>query len=270
MIEKRIRRPKARIDALVSLLEDEDRHVSTLAMEQLLMHGEADSLVAELQESHNPVLRGRVHQMGSILRMRRERSVFIDKVNAGELTLWEGVQQINAQYDPRYMESQVSVVMNELAEKMPQKITSRRLADFMRNEQFSYPGEDVLGADLYLAEDVVTNRVGAPVLLAVVARELAASRGWRTTVVLHRGKHSLQDRRGNLIEPGRDWKVSPVTRQDKQLHTCSHRDVWLTILCQLCLSSLQEGRLLAIHRVGSILSKLCGGEFQQLPFPLGS
>lgn len=258
------------INALVNLLEDDDRQVSTLAMERLLaMDQDADGLVAELQESQNPVLRGRIHQLGAILKLRRERAGFIQSVQEESLPLWQGILQINYQYNPRFESSEVETIIRGMVAKLPPRLNAVKLAAFMRNEGFTYAGEDVLGADLYMVEDVLIQRVGAPILLAVIARQLSLAQNLDCSIVLYKGKHCLVDDQLNLIETGEDWRVGRLQKENR-VHACSDRDIWLTVLAQLFLAALLEGRLQAIHRVGTILSKLCGGSSQDLPFPLGS
>jgi hypothetical protein len=258
------------IDALVNLLEDEDRHVSTAAMEELLRRdGEVDHVVAEFQEADNPVLRSRIHQIGNVLKLRRARDIFISNVGDASVDLWEGLLQINYQFNPRMSRRDVDQFLEELAGRLPRRLTSVRMAAFMRNENFTFTKEDVLGADLYLPEDVLLQRVGSPILLAVVTQQLGERRSWHASIVLHKGRHCLIDSNCNLVEPAEGWRVTRLTNNDK-LHPCTNRDIWFTVLAQLFLSALQEGRLQAIHRVGSILSRLCGGNFGQLPFPLGS
>jgi len=257
------------LEALVNLLEDEDTHISTLAMEQLLRHQDAETLVAELQEASSPVLRTRIHQLGNILNIRRARTQFIARVEGSGISLWEGLQQINYQYNPRMNQAAVDTMMGELQERLPEELNTAKLTAFMRGENFSYTGEDILGADLYLVEDVLAQRVGAPIILSVIARQLGRHAGWNSTVVLFKGKHCLLDPRGHLIEPAENWRITRLPRHDN-LHPCGNKEIWLTVLCQLYLSAMLEGRLLAIHRVGSILAKLCSGEFRNLPFPLGS
>lgn len=258
------------ISALLNLLEDEDKQVSTLAMEQLLaLDREIDALVAEFQESNSPVLRSRMHQVGNILKLRRSRAQFIQSVNEGSCPLWDGLLQINYQYNPRVNFDEVQKTMDELLEQFPRRPNTVSLAAFMRNEGFSYTGEDVFGSDLYLIEDVLHQRIGAPILLSVLARRLGELRGWKSTIVLYRGKHCLVDARQNLIEPAEGWRITSLRGSAKQ-HPCGDKDIWLTILSQLFLAALMEGTLQAIHRVGSILAKLSGTEFQELPYPLGS
>jgi hypothetical protein len=259
------------INALINLLEDEDLHVSNLAMERLLKLEDVqlEKLISEFQESPIIAVRNRIHQLTSILNIRRARTEFIANVQEGNITLWDGIKQINYLFSPQSNISQVDRIMDELREKLKSDPTTMRVAMFMRNESFTFTGEDIFGSDLYLIEDVLIQRVGAPILLSVIAQQLGEGCGWHASIVLYKGKHCLIDDKHNLIEPFEGWRISRLTRNDK-LHPCSNKDIWMTILSQLFLASMLEGRLQGINRVGYILAKLCGGSIQELPFPLGS
>ena len=81
-----------RVSALLTLLQDEDLRIASLAMEQFLKLGRvAEETVAQFQEAGDPALRHRIHQLGSILARRRSRVHFIEAVANDEITLWEGI-----------------------------------------------------------------------------------------------------------------------------------------------------------------------------------
>ncbi len=259
-----------KIDALINLLEDEDTQVSTEAMQQLLtFDSNVDEVVAEFQESQSPVLRNRIHQMGNVLKLRRNRNTFIENVVNLSIGLWYGVLEINHHYNPTMIIDFSNKILTDIAVKLSDEITLIDLAEFMRDEEFVYASEDMLGVDLYLIEDVLIQRIGAPVMLSIIAYELAQRRKLNAHIVIYNGKHCLLDADNNLIEPAENWNVTRLT-SDKKVHFCGKKDIWLTVLSQLFLASLLEGRLLTIYRSGFLLSKLCGGELNQLPHPLGS
>ncbi len=259
-----------KINALINLLEDEDCHVAAEAMQQLLsVDTDVDALVAEFQESKSPVLRNRIHQMGNVLKLRRNRKTFIENAVNLSIGLWYGVLEINHQYNPSMSIEFSNNVLSEIAGKLADNITLIDLAEFMRDEEFIYASEDMLGVDLYLIEDVLIQRIGAPVMLTIIAYELAQRKKINAHIVIFNGKHCLLDADNNLIEPAENWNVTRLT-SDKKVHFCGKKDLWLTVLSQLFLASLLEGRLLTIYRSGFLLSKLCGGELSQLNHPLGS
>ena len=70
-------RRKPDISSLLSLLDDEDEATAVEAMANLLDRGdEVAPYLAELQESPDPLLRRRVHQLESALTVRRRRNGF--------------------------------------------------------------------------------------------------------------------------------------------------------------------------------------------------
>jgi len=257
------------IDSLISLLGDEDVLVSALAMEELLQRDDQiDGLLAEHQEADDDRLRSRIHQMGNVTRIRREREELITGIRQAQLELWDGILRINHQYNTRLNLDAVERLMVDFAGGISRPVSGNRIAQYMVGEGFATARENVLGADLYLADDVLSQRIGSPILLACIAQELGRRVGWSSTIVLYKGKHCLIDAQNNFIEPAEAWRVSKFT-PDVQLHPCADKDLWLTILCQLYLAAMLEGRVQAIHRVGSILATLCDGRFHDLPFPLG-
>ncbi len=258
-----------KITALLNLLEDEDSHVSTLAMEQLLQENTAEDLIKEFQEANNPLLRNRIHQLGNVLNLRRRRIRFIRDAKFSRMSLLEGLMQINYQFNPRMSAEAVKRAFRRLQNKVPQTVSTVRMATFMREHSFSYTGEDTLGSDLFLIEDVLAQRVGSPVLLSVITKCLGQTAGWKASIVLYKGKHSLLDINSNLVEPSEDWKVTHLPPEDR-LEACADNDIWLTVMSQLFLAAMLEGRLQAIHRVGSILAGFCGGTLNNLPYPLGN
>ena len=258
------------IPALVNLLEDEDEHISTTAMQQILSsENQAEKIIAEYQESHNPILRNRVHQMGNILKLRRTRSTFIENVRNSSLSMWDGILQVNYQYNPLVELKEIQEIFLSLVKRLPKRITLQKLAEFMRSEKFTFSGENILNADMYLISDVLLQRTGSPVLLSVIFRELATISGISTNVVIINGKHCLVNDDYHYIEPSNDWRISHLIR-GQTLHRCDKTNIWLTVLSQLFISSMLEGQPLTIFRVGSILAELCEGQIRNLPFPLGS
>ena len=258
------------VSALINLLEDEDNQISTVAMQRLLENEqETDKLIKKYQESSNPRLRNRIYQLGNVLRLRRKRSEFVQSAQNSSMSLWEGVVHINYLHNTDLSLESINDQLSQLSARLPKRLSTVRLSSFMKQEDFSYSASDPMGADLFLVDDVLKQRVGSPIILSVLARYLGRQSNWNSSIVLYRGKHCLIDANCNLIEPAENWKVTRLSKDDK-LHPCTDKDIWLTVLSQLFLASMLEGSLQSIHRVGSILCELCDADFQSLPYPLGS
>ena len=239
-------------------------------MEQLLKLGTAaERAIAEHQEAHDPHLRTRIHQLGSILRRRHARQEFIRTVDAENVGLWQGVVWINALYDPECRRDVVDDTIAGLRRKLgPGRISSPRLAALMRDQEFAVPDQDVLDVDLYLAERVLDTRFGSPAVLCPLALEMGKEMGWNATIVLFEGRFCLVDRNHLLLDPTNDWHVTKLENTDR-FHPCARKHLWFGILTQLFLVCLVDGHLRDLHHFGVLLTALNDSGLDALPFPLG-
>lgn len=263
--------PKQSVSALLTLLQDDDVKVASLAMEQFLTLGpQAERMIAELQETNDPHLRQRIHQLSSILGRRRSRQQFLDDVENERISMWDGVIALNRIYDPQCNVARVRAYVEATAAKLGTDApTAPRVAELMREEEFVVPDEDLLDVDLYLIERVIENRCGSPALLCCLAHQLGQEANWRANIVLHEGKFCLIDRKFALLDPSEGWHMSMFRNEDK-IHPCSRRDLWLGVLAQLFLVALVEGQLRDLYLFGDLLSALNHSNTEDaLPYPLG-
>lgn len=258
------------LSALITLLQDEDLRVASLAMEQFLNLGLAEETVAEFQEAQDPRLRKRIHQLSGILVRRRARQAFLEAVANEGISTWEGVLGINVLYDPQCNRTQVDEYIQALAARIEaQGATGPRLAALMREEEFTVPDEDTLDVELYLADCVVETKYGSPAILCAIAQAVGQRARWNPSIVLHEGRFCLMDRNGLLIDPTEGWHLSRI-ETDAKIHPCSRKDLWLGILSQLFLVSLVEGHLRDLYHFGDLLSSLNKAVLEEsLPYPLG-
>ncbi len=259
-----------KINALLSLLQDDDPKVASLAMEQFLkLEQAADRTIAENQDTHDPRLRHRIHQLSSIMARRRLRQGFVAAVAQEELTLWEGICQINVLYDPQCSRQQVDENVELLTSELAgDTVTTAGLAALMRQNEYSVPGEDLLDVELYLIESVLETKYGSPALLCVLAQQVGQTGGWASTIVLHEGRFCLMDSSNLLIDPSLGWNLVRMKREDR-VHPCGRKDVWLGVLTRLFMVALIEGDLRDVYHFGDLLTALNGGDTDELPYPLG-
>jgi len=262
--------PNKRIMALLTLLQDDDPRIASLAMEQFLSLGPlAEQAIAEHQESQDPQLRCRMHQLSTILSRRRARVGFIASMSADDTSLWDGLLQLNELYDPRrHRQSMTAELTKVFGDLHAQPGTTPRLAVLMRDNEFTVPDEDILDVDLYLVARVLQTRYGSPALLCALAQHVAAQLNWSLTIVLQLGRFKLIDRNNLLLDPTEGWRISRLKAEDG-VHPCSRRDVLFCVLSHLFLASLVDGQLRDLYHFGDLLTALNGTDLRDLPKPLG-
>lgn len=260
---------KQRISALLTLLQDDDVKIASLAMEQFLGLGElADATIAEYQESQNPQLRQRIHQLSSVLRRRRLRESFLDALGEGTLSLWAGVVDIAVLYDStanvEYVENQIASLRLDMGAG---DSGAAHLAKVMKDRELRVPSEEILDVDLYLVDRVLETGTGSAVVLCALAQQ-AADGLWPSTIVLHNGRFCLLDADHTLLEPTEGWRITKMAK-DEKVHPCGIKDTLLALLTQLFLVSLVDGSLRELHHFGSMLTALNRTGLDALPPPLG-
>ncbi len=258
------------ISALLTLLQDEDDKVASLAMEQFLNSGLAEETVAKFQEASEPQLRQRIHQLSGILARRRARQEFLRAVAASRLSVWDGLVQINVIYDPQTDCGWVADTMRDMAEAAGRHGTAARVAAVMRDKEFMVPDEDTLDVDLYLADAVLDCKDGSAALLCAIAQEIGRRSGWEATIALFEGRFVLIDANGMLVDPTEGWHISKL-ENDRKVHPCPPRDIWLNVLPQLFLAALVDGNLRDLYLFSDILAALNQTPLEDaLPYPLGN
>ena len=260
-----------RISALLTLLQDDDVKIASLAMEQFLKLGhDADETIAEHQESQDPQLRQRIHQLSTILVRRRMHEEFLHALAEGTLTLWRGMMAINVLYD-----SSVNVdFIDREIETLAKAITSgdpgaAHVAKVMKDRELRVPSEEILDVDLYLVDRVLEegSGSGSAALLCAIAQQ-AAGDHWPSTIVLRNGRFCLLDAEHTLVEPTEGWRMTKLNAEER-VHPCSIKDSLLAVLTQLFLVSLVDGSLRELYHFGSLLTALNKHSLDVLPYPLG-
>lgn len=258
--------------ALLNLLQDDDYKISSLAMEQILGMDTKNlrDILACYQEDKNPQLRKRIHQLGSIIIRRRKKGEFIDAVKKEEVSVWDGLVQLNTLYSPscdlHYLDTAMQEIVCNISDDII--VSTPYIASLMREGDFSVPEEDNLDVDLYLAEKILTICYGSAICLCALAQHIAKRNGLQLTIVLYDGKFCLIDQNNLLLDPSAGWHMSKIKDEDK-FHPCARKDAFLSVLSQLFLIAVLEGRLRELYCFGDLLTALNGGDLDALPFPVG-
>lgn len=203
---------KDQIPYLIELLDDDSEQNVCHAMAALLKSDEAslDRCLCALQESENPRLRRRVHQLESAIRARRQRTQLGTRLKRSAIGLYDGVVQLHLLWFDNDLVEHVQNQWDELCHKFRsfcrQRPTLRAVADFLAKEEFHAPLNDDIAADFYCFGVVIDDHNGADVLLSVVAAELLRSAGVEASVVRSIDDFGVMDRAGNLLFPGLDFQ----------------------------------------------------------------
>ena len=199
------------IASLVSLLDDEDEAVAVDAMAELLRReDELGDILAEAQESGNPLMRRRVHQLEAAITLRRRRREFRRKLQQPHVDLIDGLIDVHLQwYDNDSRPELVRLWADFLREsrRFPKR-TFEHIAYFLRKSGFTATEETTMRPEYYCLGPVLENRIGAGSVLAAVAAAIADPE-LAPRMIRVMGEFALFDGERLLI-PAHDWRIAPA------------------------------------------------------------
>ena len=277
-----------KLQSLISLLKDEDNNIASVAMSKILEYKndseEMNILMAELQESSEPNIRKKIHQIQAIQRARRRRGSLSKKFNERTSDLLQGLADLNIIWYDEYTNPDISTLWNQFifdAIKYTPR-SPKRLAEFLKKQKFSTSTSSVQDSDSYCLLAVLEDRIGTDIMLAAIALELARVFGMFGSIVHseHYGfgvifsntksNHTTQYF-GEVLFPSTNWKLyDPEKVLPIKAWSNSKILKYITSMLFVCAIASDEPRYIQI--LGSCLTnrKITDSLSDILPYPLGN
>ncbi|MDD3117835.1 MAG: hypothetical protein PHQ27_01530 [Victivallales bacterium] len=262
--------PPVKIETLLQLLDDPNQQAASLIMAELLeCEAELPPYLAALQEADDPLLRRRVHQLETIMNLRRRRREFAEKLRRNRLGLLDGLIEIHLQWYDNDAAESIRADWEKLlreAEKTPPE-SLEKLAYFMRKAGFSSPQPNDLQADYYCLGVVLDDHTGADVLLCAMCRILAQHWGCELQIIQVMENFALIDKDMRVLTPKDGWRVHPPIRSGGY-NIWDRTKVLKFAMSMLFLCAVSTDSFRYVNTIGGVLEKIYGlegGDF--LPFP---
>ena len=263
--------PSPKADVMALLLADPDNSIASLAMEQLLTSPDCQQFIADHQDTAEPLLRQRIHQLSIIAENRRIMDTLIRRFERNTLDIWQCALMLDKVYDPRTTRKYLNTVTREFLRELPDQgapLTLAQLADFMKLRNFQVPPLPWFSIDFFLISSVILNGAGIPLLLCVIAQRLARTRNLQCTICLKDGKTCLVDDRNNVLDPLENWALTHQASNDR-LFRCSNQTMVRILLAQLQSSSIIAWECFDAHAFSRLMQRLDNVKGSTLPYPFG-
>lgn len=203
------------LETIASLLDDPDENIAVASMAELLKHSDSlGDLPGKLQESDNPLMRKRIHQLQTVLTLRRRRRDFVRKLESGNFDLSDGLIEIHLQWfdnDPLpALQEKLDAFFASAADCHLDSLEG--IAAYMHKCGFNAESETTLQPELYCIGTVLAEKTGAASLLCAVARA-AADIPENFFIVRILSEFALSDGK-SLLLPQRNWQIVPAPPQE--------------------------------------------------------
>lgn len=264
---------KKEIENLIKLLDDESQQCASMAMAGLLRFGsEIGPVLQNLQETDNSRLRKRVHQLQSVLSIRRRREAVAGSLGTRKCDLLGGLIQLHLQWYDDDFEMSIRELWEKLlrnSEKYnPANIT--KLAYFMEKKGFNVIEAENIDADFFCIGTVLEEFEGADFILCAIAQCLAAQWGFNLKIVQIMGNFSLMDAKCKVLLPANNWQVLPRQKRGRYMEWTPQMLLRLTA-SMLFLSAVGTDSFRYISTLGECLAGAAGSDDMSfLPYPYSS
>ena len=256
------------IRTLLSLLDDEDEGPALEAMAELLWRGEeVFPYLAELQESPDPLLRRRVHQLESALTMRRRRSEFSRLLSMPHPDVPRILVELHLQwYDNDPLPEMASRLAAFLASGRAEN--PRTLADlsaYFRKCGIVAERETTLRPEDYCIGVMLLDRIGSAAVWTLVARLLLPDPD-AVKIVRNVEEFALYDGE-HLLLPERDWRIVRAPAR-AELELWDDRKVLKFAASMLFSAAVNSDSFRYVLTIGQALSGLPDDEvLDYMPYP---
>lgn len=259
--------------SLLSLLDDENEQSAALAMAELLRRDEdrLEPVLRKLQESANPRLRKRIHQLQSTILLRRRRKTFTDRLSNREAHLLDGLFQLHLLWfdndSPGALRKQWKHLLESARSFSPDTLES--LGFFLRKMKFRCAHKDDLEPDHFCIGTVLDGSPGADFLLCAIAVLIAQETGLQLRITqAAETDFILIDPRENVLIPAQDWSYMPNDGKHYAFRFWSVSMLLRYAAALMFAGAVSSDSFRYIYTVGSCLSGIADSRLP-LPYPYG-
>ncbi len=264
------RNKKTDIATLLRLLDEPNQQAAAMIMAELLeQESGLEDYLAELQESGDPLVRKRVHQLESILFLRKRRREFARKLHENAIDMPDGLFEIHLQW---YDNDSLEVLGNEWnklidSAKKSSIVDIESIAYFMRKLGFSSPPPNDIQADYYCVGIIMEEFTGADVILCAMAQAIAKYFNIELQLIQVMESFALIDADKRVLTPKDGWRMhSPLKKDVFKVWDTS--TVLKYAASMLFLSAVSSDSFRYVNTIGTCLGKAMGCKnIGFLPYP---
>ena len=198
---------------LLKLLDDDNEQAASLAMAELIQHDDPrlERILRSLQETPDPKLRRRIHQMQSAIIKRRNRRTMADSLRKGEYSLLEGIIRLHLLWFDNDTRPEVLQQWQDFLQE------SAVLQGCRIEKLFAFLGEkircvgfskDDLNADTICLGTILEDGAAIDFMCCIIAKLLAEAWNTRMEIVQIGGEFAILCG-GTLFYPGKQWESIP-------------------------------------------------------------
>lgn len=259
-----------KISALIKLMEDDSFDVSTSVIKELLSlnKDKLDLIINNLQESPNHKVRRRIHQVQSIIKIRKVRKNLSYRLKNENSNIIKGLIELHLLWYDRDNENYLRKEFKDFLSKS-QKGNIQSLEDlalYMKKSDFMIAKNEELEADSYCIGSILEGKMGSDIILSSIAQIIATKHNIDLSIVNLSNKFVVLDSNGYYIDP-EDWKVKfmDIFLNKPKIEEWDSSRILRFSLYQLMLCAITTGSYRYIYTMGLCIENMINSNINHAP-----
>jgi hypothetical protein len=245
---------KDKILSLISLLDDENEATGSFAVRELLSEGrKALGFLGEFQESINPLVRKRIHQIQAISTIKKSRDILSRRFFNLHSGIWNGMLEVHLAWFDRDTKDNINALLHELLKEFENEdsLNPKVAADFMRMMGFVMPIEGDIDPEFYCIGAVLESKIGSDAMLSVILYKLLIESGIESKLVKFKNTICLFYE-GEIINPC-SWSIEKAVPSEYTI--LSPGQLMRYTMLQLFLATVCSESYRYTYTIGKCLKK---------------
>lgn len=258
---------------LLGMLDDPDENSAVSVMGELLRSNSSEllPLLGDLQESNDPLMRKRIHELQSIIALRNRRKRFLELLESDEFDVFEALIELHLLWFDRdttdVLQEMLQTFMSVAANNQIRNIAE--LGAFMMRNNFALPPEDeAMDPENFCIGPVLEDRLGSDVILCTLALLAGLDAGLELGLVHLAGGFAVINAAGEMISPANGWMPDQVVKLQGGDFWNDPRMVFKYASLMLFLYAGSSDNFRYIHTIGHALCNADDSKLLDfLPYP---
>ena len=257
--------------ALLSLLDDDDESTCLSVMSALLeRHLDIMPFLSELQESGDPQIRKKVHQLQSILIQRDKRFSLLERIDDPDMDFFATMADMHQLwYDSSPVTDLEGVIGEFINDFCKHNIsTLQQAAEYMFQNNFKVAAPSSLEPDSCCIGSVIYWKKGCSAVLCGVLKSLLPEDG-NFTIIKIKNSFAISDGT-NVLLPEEWWDIRPAEEFDS-CEEWSIQQLSRYLLMLLFDNAVNSNSYRYIYTIGQAVSGKSDSSFlDDLPYPFSA
>jgi hypothetical protein len=214
------------IKALISLLDDEDENIALNAMARLLeLESSLKDELGQLQESDNPLLRKRGHQLQVALTLRARRKLFFKEIQSDNFDfivllinfhlLW-----FDNDSEPKLFDEFIKFDSSFDANS---KSSLKEIASNMKLREFNVVKDSTIYPEIYCLGSILNEQVAAQSVICALLKYIVQNH-LDVKIIRFMDNFGLLDKDNMALWPGNNWQIT-ILPNDAEVEYWNFRDI---------------------------------------------